>query len=68
MSDWKPWNGKRQFKGDRMLQVRFRNGIESRDILPAEKWRGKWGHPFPDNADFDIVAVRDMTPKDPNDK
>jgi hypothetical protein len=53
-----PWNGQRGFAGEKPLRVRFRNGQVSKDVLPASKWRGKWGYPFPDQWDFDIVAVR----------
>lgn len=61
--DWLDWDGKRPFRGDTLLQVRFRNGQESRQILPAWKWRGKWGkqpkgRAFPSPYDFDIIAVR----------
>ena len=55
---WQPWNGKRPFKGDRILIVRFRNGKVSKQSLPAHRWRGKWGDPFPDHWGWDIVAVR----------
>lgn len=58
-----PWDGTREFRGDRMLIVRFRNGATSKDALPAYKWRGKWGRQrngkrFPDGWDYDIIAVR----------
>lgn len=56
--NWQPWDGKRSFKGDKPLRAKFRNGTESKQVLPAERWRGKWGKPFPDDWDYDIVAVR----------
>lgn len=55
---WIPWNGERAFVGDMLLRVRFRDGRVSRDVLPAHKWRGKWGAPFPRDCCSDIVAVR----------
>lgn len=61
MSDvhqWHPWDGKRPFTGDKPLRVRFRNGMVSKEVLPAHKWRGRWGDPFPDGWAFDVVAVR----------
>lgn len=56
MPNWTPWDGKRAFKGDKIIRCKFRNGRISAP-LPAHKWRGKWGHPFPDHWDFDVVAV-----------
>lgn len=56
--DWIPWPGERGFHGDAPLRVRFRNGLVSKEVLPASKWRGRWGHPFPRDWAFDIVAVR----------
>lgn len=58
MTDWTEWDGKRDFKGNRLLRAKFRNGTESRHVLEAHKWRGKNGGKFPRNYDFDIVAVR----------
>ena len=58
MNDWTPWDGARDFKGNRPLRVRFRNGMESKQVLEAHKWRGKHGGKFPRNHPFDIVAVR----------
>ncbi len=60
---WIEWDGKRPFKGDTMLRVKFRNGTISEDVLPSRKWRGKWGRQrngkrFPDGWDYDIIAVR----------
>lgn len=59
---WRDWDGARDFRGDALLRVRFRNGRISKDALPAWKWRGKWGRQrkgraFPDNYEFDITAV-----------
>lgn len=54
---WIEWDGKRSFKGETPLRVKFRNGAISEDALPARKWRGKWGHPFPHDWDYDIIAV-----------
>lgn len=65
---WIKWDGKRPFRGDKEISVRFRNGRiagthAGPTILPAYKWRGKWGaqpkgKAFPRNYEFDIVAVR----------
>lgn len=38
-----------------MVQAGFRNRTKSRDALPADKWRWKWGSPFPRDYDFDIT-------------
>lgn len=63
---WIPWDGSRDFTGDKPIRVRFRNGAVSSEVLPARKWRGKYGQQepgsmhrgfFPEN-DFDIVAVK----------
>ncbi len=55
---WQAWPGDREFKGDTPLRVKFRCGRISNQVLPANKWRGKWGHPFPENCEYDIVEVR----------
>ena len=65
---WIKWDGKRPFRGNAEMSVRFRNGRIAAThmgptILPAHKWRGKWGvqprgKAFPRNYEFDIVAVR----------
>ena len=57
---WTNWPGTRPFKGDKIIRCKFRNGRISKEALPARKWRGKWGHPFPDDWDFDIVAVEQV--------
>ncbi|MBB3927847.1 hypothetical protein GGR43_004043 [Sphingobium jiangsuense] len=57
-ADFQPWHGDRPFRGDKLLRVKFRNGRVSKDALPASKWRGKWGEPFPDGWDFDVVGVQ----------
>lgn len=54
---WIKWDGRRGFRGDTLLRVKFRNGATSKDALEAYKWRGKWGGKFPKNWDYDIVAV-----------
>lgn len=48
-----PWDGKRKFKGERLLQVWFRCGRASKDILPAQRWNGIW-----QDSDYDIIGVR----------
>jgi len=73
MSDgWIPWDGSRDFKGDALLMVKFRNGrIASTHsgptILPASKWRGRYGRQypgsgfkgtFPQDCPSDIIAVK----------
>lgn len=61
---WKAWAGNRDFKGDALMRVRFRNGLVSKQVLPAHKWRGRNGShgkgkkAFPDNYEFDIVEVQ----------
>lgn len=58
MNDWQLWPGNRAFTGDKPLRVKFRNGRISTQVLPAHKWRGKNGAPFPDDWAFDITEVR----------
>lgn len=63
MNDWLTWRGLRELKGDKLVRVRFRNGKISKQALPANKWRGRYGKQangksFPDNYDYDIVAVQ----------
>lgn len=55
--EWTPWDGKRDFRGDKLLSVKFRNGSIAKTPLPASKWRGRWGGKFPKDYEFDIVAV-----------
>lgn len=43
-----------------LVAVGFRNRTTSKDSLPANKWRWKWGPPFPVYYDFDIVAYREI--------
>lgn len=57
-TEFQPWNGRRAFTGDKPIRVLFRNGRVSKDALPASKWRGRWGTPFPQAWDFDIVGVK----------
>lgn len=52
------WDGKRAFKGDRLIQVQYRIGSWSKQTCPASGFRGKWGHPFPTDYEFDVVRVR----------
>jgi hypothetical protein len=40
---------------EKMVKVQFRNG--STATGPVSKWRWAWGHPFPDDYEFDVVAV-----------
>lgn len=56
MSDWIAWDGKRAFKGSKILRVRYRCGMISKQALPAEKWHGTWDR-GPDWG-WDIIAVR----------
>lgn len=56
---WIPWDGRKPFTSDRVIRVRFRNGRVSKAAMPARKWRGKWGAPFPDDWDFDVVAIKE---------
>lgn len=58
MDEWTPWDGKRPFKGDRLIRVQYRNGVVSKQALPAKDWRGKWGA---EADDWDIVAVAKVT-------
>lgn len=55
---WLPWDGKRAFRGERMLSVRFRNGRiaqthQGATVLAAHKWYGVW-----QDSPWDIVAVK----------
>ena len=52
------WDGSREFKGDRMIQVQYRCGDWSKQTAPAKGFRGKWGAPFPKNYEYDVVRVR----------
>jgi hypothetical protein len=55
-----PWNGQRAFRGDRLIQVQFRNGLWSKQSLSAHKWNGVWREPIPHPYEYDIVAVREV--------
>lgn len=59
--NWLPWDGKRKFKGDKPLSVRFRNGTiadthQGVTVLPAHQWHGRWDRG--PGWGWDIVAVR----------
>ena len=60
-SNWKDWLGKREVHHDTPVRIRFRMGQEARDVLPANRWRWKWGSPFPADYAFDIVAYEKVT-------
>lgn len=58
---WKPWDGKRPFRGSTPLSVRFRNGRIAQThqgvtVLAAHKWHGVWDRG--DGWPWDIVAVK----------
>lgn len=55
---WTEWRGGREIDLDTNVIVRFRNGQESKTILPASAWRWKHGGPFADRYEWDIVAYR----------
>jgi hypothetical protein len=55
---WIPWDGTKPFTTERAIRVRFRNGQVSKEVLPARKWRGKHGDPWPDDWPFDVVAIK----------
>lgn len=50
---WHPTNHRPPRTGDKPLRVMFRNGIVSKEALPASKWN--WSDR---DYDWDIVAVR----------
>lgn len=58
-NDWKDWTGGKFNKrhADVIVEVRFRNGLESRQY-PAGELQWEWGGRFPENYAFDIVAYR----------
>lgn len=58
MNDYKPHNGKSNFRSDTPVRVLYRNGQVSSQVLPANKWRAKHGAPFPVDHPFDIVGAR----------
>lgn len=40
------------------LRVGFRNRTLSKDALAADKFRWRWGAPFPVDYEYDIIAFR----------
>jgi len=58
MAEWQEWKGTRDFTAPDLIRVRYRNGMESKQVAPAYKWKGKYGGKFPHPHDFEIVAVR----------
>ena len=58
MSEWRAWNGLREIKREDLVRVRFRDGTESRDVLPAHSWRWRWGDPHPVDGPRDITAYQ----------
>lgn len=51
--NWTPTHWRKPRTGDALLFVRFRNGIESKQALPAAKWN--WSDR---DYNFDIIAAR----------
>lgn len=52
---YKPHNGLSNFRSERTVRVLYRNGTESKQVVPANKWRAKdrdW------QSDWDIVGAR----------
>jgi len=38
---YKPHNGLSNFRSERTVRVLYRNGQESKQVIPANKWRAK---------------------------
>lgn len=52
---FRPHNGKSNFRSEKPVRVLYRNGTESKQVIPANKWRAKsWGW----ESDFDIIGAR----------
>jgi hypothetical protein len=51
-----PTNGRKpRWKDDKLVRVQFRNGDTATGTVG--KWRWEWGGRFPDDYEFDVVAV-----------
>jgi len=52
---YKPHNGLSNFRSERTVRVLYRNGTESKQVIPANKWRAKsWGWV----SAWDIIAAK----------
>ncbi len=52
---YKPHNGLSNFRSERTVRVLYRNGQESKQVIPANKWRAKsWGWV----SAWDIIAAK----------
>lgn len=51
--NWTPTKWRRPRTGETLLRVKFRNGVESKEALPASKWN--WEDR---DFDWDIIEVR----------
>lgn len=51
---WKETNGRKPRTGEALLQLRFRNGLESKEAYTADQI-SRWWH---DHTDWDVMAVR----------
>lgn len=55
MTDFTPHTGKSNFRSARPVRVQYRNGQESKQVIPANQWRAKdrdW------QSDWDIIGAR----------
>lgn len=52
--NWVETHGRKPRTGERLLHVRFRNGVESKHSYRADQIT-RWWH---DGSDWDVVAVR----------